>query len=251
MVGRKAWILGVIAAFLLSAGCALAEEVPGETTEPAEETTAVELQRSVETQFGLSQKFMERAGLVGTTAEEPPAEEPPTEEPALEEEPPAEEPPTEEPLTEEPALEEEPPALEEEVEETMPPEIAAMVAERHAFIGWAKMNDLPASRKIQEQAVWGAVWSSVQAQVATGTTVQEAMAAAQTGLTEEQTAELETLKGTPPGQLDKVQASTKAGPKSETAATASSKGKSGEAGKSEGKGSGKDGKDGKGGGKGK
>lgn len=223
MVGKKAWILGFIAAFLLSAGCALAEEVPGETTEPTEEAPAVELQQSVETQFGLAQKFMERAGLVGTTAEEPPAEEPPAEEPALEEEP----------------------AVEEEVEETMPPEIAAKVAERHAFIGWAKMNGLPASRNIQEQELWGAVWSSVQEQVATGVTVQEAMAAAQAGLTEEQAAELEDLKGTPPGKLEKAKKGTATEETVSVASTETGKGKGKSEGKGEGKGGGKDGKDGK------
>ncbi len=209
---RKGWVFGLIFAFLLVAGCAFAEG-PG---------------TAVETQFELAQKFMERAGLTGTA----PAEEPAAEEPA----------PAEEPAVE---------PAEEEVEETMPPEIAAKVAERHAFIGWAKMNGLPASRNIQEQELWGSVWSSVQAQVSTGATVQEAMAAVQAGMTEEQLAGLEKLKETPPGQLQKASKGTAEAGAASTASTETGKGKGKGEGKGEGKGGGKDGKDGKGGGKNK
>lgn len=218
---KKGLVLGLIIALFAIAGCAFAAEASS----------------SVETQFDLAQKFMERAGLVGTApAEEPAVEEPPAEEP------PAEEPPAEEP-TEEPVVEEE----EEEVEETMPAEIAEKVAERHAFIGWAKMNGLPASRQIQEQDLWGAVWSGVMEQVATGVTVQEAMAAVQAGFTEDQLGTLETLKGTPPGQLKKSEAAATTEETVGTASTETGKGKSegkGQ-GKGEGKGGGKDGKDGK------
>ncbi|MFA0887782.1 MAG: hypothetical protein ACC613_01655 [Synergistales bacterium] len=199
---KQATICGLIIAFVLAAGCAFAA------------SSGV----GAETQFELAQKFMERAGLTGTPAEEP--------------------------VTEEPVVEEE--VEEEEVEETMPPEIAAMVAERHAFIGWAKMNGLPASRNIQNQETWGAVWGSVQTQVATGVTVQEAIAAAQAAMTEEDLAALETLKETPPGQLRKSAATEET---VSTASTETGKGKGKSEGKGEGKGGGKDGKDGKGGGK--
>lgn len=222
MTMNKGVVFGLILAFVMVAGCAFAEG-PG---------------TAAETQFELAQKFMERAGLVGTA----PAEEPAVEEPAPTEEPAAE--PAEEP-TQDPAVEE------ETVEETMPPEIAAKVAERHAFIGWAKMNGLPASRNIQEQELWGSVWSSVQAQVATGSTVQEAMASAQAALTEEQLAGLESLKGTPPGHLQKAAKGATEETAASTASTETGKGKGKGEGKGEGKGGGKDGKDGKGGGKGK
>ncbi len=209
---RKGWVFGLVFAFVLVAGCAFAEG-PG---------------TAVETQFELAQKFMERAGLTGTA----PAEEPAAEEPA----------PAEEPAVE---------PAEEEVDETMPPEIAAKVAERHAFIGWAKMNGLPASRNVQEQELWGSVWSSVQAQVSAGVTVQEAMAAVQAEMTEEQLAGLEKLKDTPPGQLQKAAKGTAEAGAASTASTETGKGKGKGEGKGEGKGGGKDGKDGKGGGRNK
>jgi len=209
---RKGWVFGLVFAFVLVAGCAFAEG-PG---------------TAVETQFELAQKFMERAGLTGTA----PAEEPAAEEPA----------PAEEPAVE---------PAEEEVDETMPPEIAAKVAERHAFIGWAKMNGLPASRNIQEQELWGSVWSGVQAQVSAGVTVQEAMAAVQAEMTEEQLAGLEKLKDTPPGQLQKAAKGTAEAGAASTASTETGKGKGKGEGKGEGKGGGKDGKDGKGGGRNK
>ncbi len=209
---RKGWVFGLVFAFVLVAGCAFAEG-PG---------------TAVETQFELAQKFMERAGLTGTA----PAEEAAAEEPAPAEEPAAE-------------------PAEEEVGETMPPEIAAKVAERHAFIGWAKMNGLPASRNIQEQELWGSVWSSVQAQVSAGVTVQEAMAAVQAEMTEEQLAGLEKLKDTPPGQLQKAAKGTAEAGAASTASTETGKGKGKGEGKGEGKGGGKDGKDGKGGGRNK
>ncbi|NLI95336.1 MAG: hypothetical protein GX436_01255 [Synergistaceae bacterium] len=209
---RKGWVFGLVFAFVLVAGCAFAEG-PG---------------TAVETQFELAQKFMERAGLTGTA----PAEEAAAEEPA----------PAEEPAVE---------PAEEEVGETMPPEIAAKVAERHAFIGWAKMNGLPASRNIQEQELWGSVWSGVQAQVSAGVTVQEAMAAVQAEMTEEQLAGLEKLKETPPGQLQKAAKGTAEAGAASTASTETGKGKGKGEGKGEGKGGGKDGKDGKGGGRNK
>lgn len=224
---RKGWVFGLVFAFVLVAGCAFAEG-PG---------------TAVETQFELAQKFMERAGLTGTA----PAEEPAAEEPA------AEEPAAGEPVAEEPAPAEEPAVepAEEEVDETMPPEIAAKVAERHAFIGWARMNGLPASRNIQEQELWGSVWSGVQAQVSAGVTVQEAMAAVQAEMTEEQLAGLEKLKDTPPGQLQKAAKGTAEAGAASTASTETGKGKGKGEGKGEGKGGGKDGKDGKGGGRNK
>jgi hypothetical protein len=177
-----------------------------------------EASSSVETQFELAQKFMERAGLVGTAPTEGAAEEPAAE----------------------PA--EDPAAATEEVEDAMPAEIAEMVAERHAFIGWAKMNGLPASRNIQNQELWGTVWGSVKEQVAAGATVQDAVAAAQAALDETQLGTLDSLKGTPPGQLSKASAAS--------AGTGKGTGKGKGESKGEGKGNGGGKGEGKGGGNG-
>lgn len=206
---KRMLVSGLILSLLMIAGSAFAEATGS----------------SVETQFNLAQKFMERAGLVGTAPADEPA---PAEEPAAE-----------------PA--EDPAAAEESVEETMPQEIAAMVAERHAFIGWAKMNGLPASRNIQNQELWGTIWGSVKEQVAAGVTVQEAMAAVQAGLTEEQLGTLESLKETPPGKLEKAKKGSSGEEEVSSAASAGTgKGK----GKGEGKGSGGGKGEGKGEGKG-
>jgi hypothetical protein len=231
---RKSLSLGLILALFAVVGWAFMAEASS----------------SVETQFELAQKFMERAGLVGTApTEEPAAEEPPAEEP------PAEEPAPTEGTAEDPAAEptEDPAAPTEEVEDVMPAEIAEMVAERHAFIGWAKMNGLPASRNIQNQELWGTVWGSVKEQVAAGATVQDAVAAAQAALDETQLGTLDSLKGTPPGQLSKAAKETAT---EETASAASAgtgkgtgKGKGESKGESKGEGKGNGG--GKGGGKNK
>ena len=58
MAMKRTWILGLIVAFLMVSGCAFADE----------------LANNVETQFGLAQKFMEKAGLVGEAVVEPPAD---------------------------------------------------------------------------------------------------------------------------------------------------------------------------------
>ena len=230
MSRQRALILALVAAFLLAAGCAFADETT-EGTDP----------RNIEVQLELAQKMLERAGLAGTVAEDPgTGEEQPGEEPA-------EETPEEE-------------ATEEEVEETMPREIAAQVAERHAFIAWSRMNGLPASRNLQNQETWQEVWAEVLAATATGTSVQDALAAANANV---DPADLEALTSTPPGQLEKTKAKNEnANGTAAKGVDKSSSGKSAEngdkggSGKGEGKGKGKGegkgkGKGGNGGGKNK